>query len=64
MLPPFKQTSLRFVRDFLAGAKDLIKAAEVRHFNVPLYPEFSVEKVLEQVKGDENIMKHLPYYED
>jgi hypothetical protein len=37
MLPPFKQTPLRFLRDFLSGKKELLKAAEVRRFNVPLY---------------------------
>jgi hypothetical protein len=52
MLPPYKQTTLRFIRDFLSGQKELLKAAEVRHFNVPLYAEFSVDSMFLQIKDD------------
>ena len=55
MLPPFKQTSLRFLRDFLSGEKDLLKAAKVRHFNVPLYAEFTVDQLLRQVGKDPEV---------
>lgn len=63
LLPPYKQTSMRFIRDFLKGDKELIKAAEVRHFNVPLYAELSVASLLNQVKDDPDMMKYLPVYE-
>ena len=64
LLPPYKQASLRFIKDFLRGDKELLKAAEVRHFNVPMYPELAVEVVLKQVKGDQELMMHLPVYQD
>jgi hypothetical protein len=63
MLPPYKQTSMRFLRDFLKGEKELLKAAEVRHFNVPLYPELTVVSLLEVVKRDPAVMLYLPVYE-
>ena len=64
MLPPFKQTPLCFLRDFLSGKKELLKAAEVRHFNVPLYAELSVEPMLKQVEGDPELMKYSPVYDE
>jgi hypothetical protein len=61
-MPCYKLTNMRFIREYLAGEKSLIKAAEVRVFNIPLYEELTVPKLLEQVKGDSQIMRHLNYY--
>ena len=55
---------MRFLRDFLNGTKNLIKAANVLHFNVPLYEELSVENIFNQVKDDKSIISYLNYYED
>ena len=46
-LPPYKATTLRFIKDFLRGKKLLIKAAEVYHFNVPSFQELAVKSVFE-----------------
>ena len=44
-LPADAHLTVRFLRDFFAGDKDLLKAANVMVFNVPYYDELSVEKV-------------------
>ena len=62
-LPSFKNTQVRFLKEFLQGSKLLIKSAEVMHFNVPRYMELSTANLLDMVKEDEEVMKHLNYYD-
>lgn len=45
MLPSYKRTSVRFLKDVLNGTKALLKAANVMSFNVPNYQELSVSNV-------------------
>lgn len=52
LLPSYKKTTMRFLRDVLSGKKDLLKAANTMPFNVPKFPELSVEKVFNAVKDN------------
>ena len=63
-MPQYKKTSMRFIRDYLSGKKFLLKAAEVRTFNVPPYEELAVGQIFNQVKEDEHVMQHLNHYAD
>ena len=63
-MPGYKKTTMRFIRDYLSSNKMLLKAAEVRMFNVPPYEELSVKKVFNEVKNDAQVLKYLNYYED
>lgn len=55
---------MRFLRDFLKGEKELIKATEVVQFNVPNYPELAVTEMIKVFKGDADLMRYLNYYDD
>ena len=55
---------MRFIRDYLQHKKLLIKAADVKAYNVPPYEELSVKAIFAQVKGDEEILQYLNYYPD
>jgi hypothetical protein len=55
---------MRFLRDVLNGSKELIRSADVKHFNVPRFPEFAVKSLIKEVEKDELIMKHLNHYPD
>ena len=58
-LPAYKKTSMRFIRDCLQHKKLLIKAADVKSYNVPPYEELSVKAIFAQVKSDEEILQYL-----
>ena len=47
----------------MKGEKTLLKSANLRPFNVPSFSELSVANVMNEIKGDKEIMKHLNYYE-
>src|SRR5271156_4867253 len=53
---------MRFIRDYLQQKKFLLKAAEVRPFNVPPYEELAVKRIFEQIKDDVRIVSYLHYY--
>ncbi len=38
---------MHFFLDFLIGEKELLKAADVMHFNLSLYTELTVDSLLE-----------------
>ena len=63
-LPSYKKTSMRFIKDFLRGEKDLLKTADIQKFNVPPYEKFAVKDIFEHMKYDANVMRYLNYYED
>ena len=63
-MPSYKNTQVRFLKEFLDGTKMLIKAAEVMQFNVPRYHELSTAQLLDMVKDDELVMKHLNFYDN
>lgn len=63
-MPSYKKTSMRFIRNFFKGEKELLKSADVLRFNVPPFEEFSVRSIFEQVREDEDLMRHINYYED
>jgi len=64
MVPSYKKVSMRFIRDFLAGRKQLLKASEARTVNVPAFPEFAVAKVFKHFSDKEEIVQFMDYYED
>ena len=64
MVPSMKKLTMRFVRDFLAGKKQLLKAAEVQQVNVPLFPELAVSKIFPHLKQKEDFMAYLDFYSD
>ena len=64
MLPSQRNTTMRFLRDFLSGDKLLLKMANVKSFNVPMYPELSTISLLKLIEGDEHILRHINYYSD
>jgi hypothetical protein len=55
---------MRFIRDYLAGKKRLLRTSELTLLNVPPYEELSVKEIFKQVMEDEAIMSHLNYYSD
>ena len=64
LLPTYKKTTMRFIRDYLEGKKSLLKTEEITFFNVPPYEELAVKEIFEQVREDPNIMMYLNYYSD
>jgi hypothetical protein len=64
VVPSFKKISMRFIKDFLSGKKQLIPSKDANNINVPQYPELSVSNVFEQVKSSDEVMLYLDYYED
>ncbi len=63
-MPKYKKTTMRFIRDYLAGKKRLLRTSELTLLNVPPYEELSVKEIFKQVMEDETIMSHLNYYSD
>lgn len=63
-MPPYRHTTMRFIKDFLGGRKELLKAADVVTVNVPTYPELAVKEVVKQVAEDPEVMKYLPVYQE
>lgn len=64
MLPSAKKLSMRFVKDFLAGKKQLLKASQATQVNVPQYPELALSQVFELMKSDAALVTYLDWYDD
>jgi hypothetical protein len=64
MVPSFKKISMRFVKDFLSGKKQLLRSSAVNQVNVPSFPELAVNKIFPLIKDNEDILSYLDYYSD
>ena len=56
MVPSFKKISMRFIKDFLSGKKQLIPSKDFNQVNVPQFPELSVSKIFPLVKSSDDVM--------
>jgi hypothetical protein len=56
MVPTFKKISMRFIRDFLQGKKQLMRTNTVNQVNVPRFPELAVVKVFPFVKDNAEVL--------
>lgn len=54
----------RFLKDFVAGRKKLLKAGDVMQFNVPRFEKLTVKHLLKEFLDDKETMAHLNYYEN
>ena len=64
MLPSPKKISMRFIKDFLGGKKQLLKSLEATQINVPQYPELSLSSVFQFMKTDEQLISFMDWYDD
>ena len=51
---------MQFLRDILGNKKKYFLQSEIIDVNVPLCPEITVERVLEQIKNIKEFMIYLP----
>ena len=49
-----------FLKEVLAGTKDLIPLDKVKYVNVPLYDELAVKDIYQAFINDEKFMRHMP----
>ena len=49
-----------FIKDVLAGKKNLLKKSEVQHINVKRYDEISVKAMYPMFKKDAEMMQYFP----
>ena len=59
-LPEYRNCSLEFLKDILAGKKRYFMLHEVVIVRVPICPELTVEKILQRVQPYKEIMQYLP----
>ena len=59
-LPPYDDCTIEFLLDIFEGRKDVLKAKEVGHVDVPRLPELSVKNMLEEAHADPDISIYLP----
>jgi hypothetical protein len=51
-VPPLNNITKDFFKDVFAERKKLIKITEIKHINVPHYPELSVKDIYDHYKND------------
>ena len=59
-VPPISNVTKDFFKDVFAGRKELLSNAEVKHINVPHYPELSVRDIYDAYKDDAKLKLYLP----
>jgi hypothetical protein len=57
---PFSNCQIDFLRQVLAGKKNLLLSEELIPTVVPLLSEFSVRRIYDYFKNDERVMSFLP----
>lgn len=51
---------MEFLKDVLSGKKSYFLQKDIRIMKIPKCPEITVDRVLQQVKGQKDVMKYLP----
>ena len=59
-VPPISNVTKDFFKDVFSGRKELLSIAEVKHINIPHYPELSVRDMYEAYKDDPKLKLYLP----
>ena len=59
-VPPKQDLNRTFMKSVLKGEKLLFPLKMVKFVNIPKYDELAVRKIMDLIKGDEHVLKHLP----
>ena len=59
-VPPKCELNRTYMKAILKGDKVLIPLNLVKFINIPKYDELSVRKIMDLIKGDLHVLKHLP----
>lgn len=59
-LPTFDECSLDFIREVIAGRKELIKLRDICPVNVPRFHEFNADKLYNHAIAAKKLRKFLP----
>ena len=59
-MPPINNINVDFLRAVFREEKKLLKMTDVKTINVPRYKEISVLEIMEELKGDTQVMQYIP----